>query len=78
MTKPITTTSTDDDLIKYSIRTVHDTGNDRIVIEVEVVHWPHPHAPESEWVPAAEHGGYPQGCPTRRCFSPDTLVGGGG
>lgn len=53
MTKPIIT-STDTDLIKHSIRTVHDADNDRLVIEVEVISWPHPHEPVAEWVQAAE------------------------
>ena len=53
MTSPITTPS-DHDLTKHSIRTVHDADNNRIVIEVELVHWPHPHKPVAEWVQAAE------------------------
>ena len=51
MTKPITT-STDAHLIKHHIRTIHHP--DKIVIEVEVIRWPHPHEPESEWVPVTE------------------------
>ena len=47
MTKPITTPA-DADLIKHCIRTTHYP--DKIVIEVEVISWPHPHEPESEWV----------------------------
>ena len=53
MTKPITT-PTDHDLIKHSIRTVNDTVHDRITIEAQVVHWPHPHEPVAEWVQVAE------------------------
>jgi len=53
MTKPITT-PTDSDLIENSIRIAHDADGDKIVIEVELVHWPHPHSPVAEWVPAAE------------------------
>jgi len=53
MTKPITT-PTDADLIRHAIRTVQDADGDRIIIEAQVVHWPHPHRPELEWVQAAE------------------------
>jgi len=53
MTKPITT-PTDADLIRHCIRTVRDADGDRIIIQAQVVHWPHPHEPELEWVPAAE------------------------
>jgi len=53
MTRPIAT-PTDPDLIKHCIRTVQDADNDKIIIQAQVVHWPHPHEPELEWVPAAD------------------------
>ncbi len=43
---------TDDDHIKDSIRT-HTKGA-RIIIQVEVISWPHPHEPQSDWVQVTE------------------------
>jgi hypothetical protein len=39
------------DHTKDSIRT--HTKGDRIIIEVEVISWPHPHEPRTDWVQAA-------------------------
>lgn len=53
MTKHITTPA-DDDLRKHAIRTVRYADNDRLIVEVETIRWPHPHKPVTEWIPAAE------------------------